>query len=165
MVARIISGGQTGVDRGALDAALDLGIPCGGWCPRGRRAEDGPIPDHYPLEEMASADYPARTRKNVEDSDATLILTSGPATGGTLLTVTLCNRLRKPYLVIDLALEDLTAALSQVREWLTGFRDGVVNVAGPRETEAPGISERARVFIREVLRESGGRPSHGPAVG
>jgi hypothetical protein len=156
MVARIVSGGQTGVDRGALDASLDLGIPCGGWCPRARRSEDGTIPDCYRLQETASADYPARTRKNVEDSDATLILTSGPATGGTLLTVNLCKRLRKPHLIIDLAQDDLGASLCQVREWLAGFPAGAINVAGPRETEDPGIGGRARVFLREALQEPGG---------
>jgi hypothetical protein len=102
---------------------------------------------------MPSADSPARTRKNVEDSDVTLVLSSGPATGGTLLTVNLCKRLGKPHLVIDLAQDDLTASLSQVRDWLAGFPDGVVNVAGPRESKHPGIAERARVFLREALRE------------
>ena len=155
MVAPIVSGGQTGVDRGALDAALDLGIPCGGWCPRGRRSEDGPIPEHYPLQETTSADYPVRTRKNVEDSDATLILTSGPATGGTLLTVNLCKRLGKPHLVIDLNRDDLTASLSQVRGWLAGFPDGTLNVAGPRESGHPGVAERARAFLCEALSPPG----------
>src|SRR5262249_11690730 len=128
-----------------------------GWSARGRRAEAGPIPDRSPLQETASADYPVRTRKNVEDSDATLILTSGPATGGTLLTVNLCKQLDKPHLVLDLAEGDLTAGLSRVADWLAGFPDGTLNVAGPRETEAPGISERARVFLREALspREKG----------
>ena len=78
MVRQIISGGQTGVDRAALDVALDAGLPCGGWCPRGRRAEDGPIVAQYPLMETDSPDYQMRTRRNVEDADATLILTLGP---------------------------------------------------------------------------------------
>jgi hypothetical protein len=84
---KIISGGQTGVDRAALDAALALNIPCGGWCPKGRKAEDGPIPERYPLQETSSADYRVRTEKNVTDSDGTLILTRGPVTGGTAYTV------------------------------------------------------------------------------
>ena len=81
--ARIVSGGQTGVDRAALDAALELGIAHGGWCPRGRLAEDGPIADRYGLRETASSDYAVRTEQNVVDSDATLILHRGPLTGGT----------------------------------------------------------------------------------
>ena len=83
----ILSGGQTGIDRGALDAALELSAPCGGWCPDGRKAEDGRIPAHYPLTELKGADYPARTRRNVEDSDATLIVYNSRLTGGTLLTL------------------------------------------------------------------------------
>lgn len=89
---KIISGGQTGVDRAALDAALQLGIPCGGWCPKGRKAKDGPIPDRYPLKETESGSYPVRTEMNVRDSDGTLILTWGRPTGGTALTVRLARR-------------------------------------------------------------------------
>jgi hypothetical protein len=100
---KIISGGQTGVDRAALDVALELGLPCGGWCPKGRRAEDGKIPGRYPLEETSSAEYPVRTQLNVEDSDGTLILSWGSPTGGTALTIKLARRLKKPYLLIDLS--------------------------------------------------------------
>jgi len=83
---RVVSGGQTGVDRGALDAALERGVPCGGWCPAGRLAEDGVIPARYPVTELRGAGYDERTRKNVEDSDGTLIVTFGRATGGTART-------------------------------------------------------------------------------
>src|SRR5215471_7567840 len=100
---RIVSGGQTGVDRAALDAALELGVPCGGWCPRGRAAEDGPIDDRYPLHETPSRDVEQRTEWNVRDSDGTLILNRGPElTGGTLLTQRVAQRDRKPWMVIDL---------------------------------------------------------------
>src|SRR5437773_12578103 len=101
---KVISGGQTGVDRAALDAAQELGLDCGGWCPRGRRAEDGRIPDRYPLRETASSDYPPRTAANVRDADATLVLTLGRGNSrGTALTRRLVEEQRKPVLEVDLA--------------------------------------------------------------
>ena len=95
----IVSGGQTGVDRAALDAAMALGLEVGGWCPKGRRAADGPIPDSYPLTETKCNKYRTRTRWNVRDSDATLILCEGEPTGGTALTVQFCEQLNKPFLI------------------------------------------------------------------
>lgn len=148
MFTKIISGGQTGVDRAALDVALELGIPCGGWCPKGRRAEDGRIPDRYPLRETPWSGYPQRTGWNVRDSDGTLVLTAGPADRGTALTVRLAERMRKPNLQIDLTAETSAAA---VREWAAAHGVRVLNVAGPRESSTPGIGERARRFLREVL--------------
>src|SRR5437764_6400071 len=103
MVHKIVSGGQTGVDRAALDLALEVGLPCGGWSPRGRRAEDGSLPERYPLQETRSAAYPPRTALNVRDSDATLILTRGTPDRGTALTARLVERDGKPYLIVDLA--------------------------------------------------------------
>src|SRR6202051_1239331 len=96
-----VSGGQTGVDRGALDAALAVGFPCGGWCPEDRAAEDGAIPEHYPLTPLARGGYRERTRQNVLDSDGTAILFHGVLGGGTLLTLNLCKREGKPHVVID----------------------------------------------------------------
>ncbi len=148
MVEKIISGGQTGVDRAALDAALELGIPCGGWCPRGRRAEDGVIPDRYPLQETSSPAYPMRTEMNVEDSDGTLILTRGWLSGGTLLTLKLARKHRKPHILVDLTQE--TDVLN-VREWRRKNQVGVLNVAGPRESEAPGIYHRALSFLKGLF--------------
>ena len=149
MVAMVISGGQTGVDRAALDAALELGVPCGGWCPKGRRAEDGRIPDRYPLLEAPTADYPARTAANVRDSDATLILSVGPPTGGTLLTLNLCVKNGKPYLLVDLRTADAGAA-AKAAGWLRSHES--VNVAGPRESKSPGVYAAARAFLARVLR-------------
>src|SRR5947209_12411896 len=100
MSLKIVSGGQTGVDRAALDVALELGLPCGGWCPKGRLAEDGVVPDRYPLDEAPTASYPERTRLNVRDSDATLVLSWGAPQGGTLLTVRACQGQGKPHLVL-----------------------------------------------------------------
>ena len=145
---RIVSGGQTGVDRAALDVAIALGIPHGGWCPRGRRAEDGTVPARYALVEHAAADYAARTEANVADSDATLIVARGALSGGTALTRDVARRLGKPCLVIDLGARPDAAA---VREWIATHDVGVLNVAGPRESQRPGIGDDARAFLRDVL--------------
>jgi hypothetical protein len=148
MLAKIISGGQTGVDRAALDVALELGVPCGGWCPRGRRAEDGPIDGRYPLEETPSAFYPVRTRWNVRDADATLILTRGQPDRGTALTREVAGRLRRPLLVVDVKQEvDVVA----IRRWLEENAIAVLNVAGPRESSQPGIHAQAVKLLRCVL--------------
>jgi predicted Rossmann-fold nucleotide-binding protein len=145
---KIISGGQTGVDRAALDAAMELGIPCGGWCPQGRRAEDGRIPDHYPLQEASSPDYPVRTRLNVEDSDGTLVITAGSPKGGTALTLKLARKFHKPFLLVDLTRKTDPSAVWQ---WINETHVRILNVAGPREGESAGIFEKASAFLLEVL--------------
>jgi Circularly permutated YpsA SLOG family len=145
---KIVSGGQTGVDRAALDVALELGIPCGGWCPQGRRAEDGVIPARYPLSETPWWGYPQRTEWNVRDSDGTLILTEGQPDRGTTLTRELAAAHRKPHLVVDLS---AGADAASVRAWATAGRVGVLNVAGPRESSRPGIHDRAVAFLRALL--------------
>ncbi len=147
-IAKVVSGGQTGVDRAALDVALELGFPCGGWVPRGRLAEDGRISPIYPMRETESRSYAMRTRLNVRDSDATLILTRGEPAGGTALTVDCARSLRRPHLVVDLAGEvDLRA----VHEWLDRHEVRVLNVAGPRESTPPGIYRTAVDVLRELL--------------
>ena len=152
---RIVSGGQTGVDRAALDVALALGVGCGGWVPRGRRAEDGRLPEHYPLRETPQANYAHRTQLNVRDAEATLILTRGEPTGGTALTVAVATRLGRPLQVVDLAAApDPEAA----RRWLVRRQVRVLNVAGPRESAAPGIYAEACDFLALLL---GGRDEHG----
>jgi hypothetical protein len=148
LLEKIISGGQTGVDRAALDTAMELGIPCGGWCPQGRRAEDGRIPDHYPLQEASSEDYRLRTRLNVEDSDGTLILSQGTPKGGTALTLKLARKFNKPFLLVDLARH---ADPSPVRQWVQNNQVRILNVAGPREGESAGVFEKASAFLLEVL--------------
>lgn len=158
-VEKILSGGQTGVDRAALDVALDLKLPCGGWCPKGRRAEGGRIAARYPLIETPSDDYVQRTEWNVRDSDGTLILTLGAITGGTAYTLAWAKRLGKPCLTMDLAHRPSRRA---VREWLTRHRIRVLNVAGSRESQRPGIYAQAALFLRALLardvrRRQGGR--------
>jgi hypothetical protein len=155
-VARIVSGGQTGVDRGALDAAVALGIPHGGWCPRGRRAEDGRVPLRYDLRETESSRYDIRTERNILDADGTLILHEGPLTAGTALTRRLAAMHGKP-----LRLVDLTAPLDDdaVRHWLLNAKIGVLNVAGPRESSSPGIAGRAQAALERLLRDETGEPT------
>lgn len=148
VVAKIVSGGQTGVDRAALDVALALGIPCGGWVPKGRRAEDGPIPDRYPMRESASRAYARRTRRNVRDADATLILTRGAPTGGTALTVTFAAELGQPCRVADLTEGPEPPA---VRAWLVEHRVEILNIAGPRESGCPGIRHQAVEFLQRLF--------------
>jgi sugar-specific transcriptional regulator TrmB len=130
-VLKVVSGGQTGVDRAALDAARAVGLAIGGWCPRGRLAEDGAIAAEYSLRETPSEDYAERTEWNVRDADATLVLTLGRPSPGTALTIALARRLERPLLVLDLRDDPDPAAVAHF------VRDGelaVLNVAGPRES-------------------------------
>lgn len=150
-VARLVSGGQTGVDRAALDAGLAAGVPVGGWCPRGRLAEDGKIPARYPLRETPDSDPAQRTAWNLRDSDGTLILHRRGLAGGTALTADLARRRGRPLLVIDL---DRAPAPADIREWLRGQGIRVLNVAGPRESQDPGIAAVARALLRRVLEQS-----------
>lgn len=150
MLERIVSGGQTGVDRAALDVALRLGVPCGGWCPRGRLAEDGPISSVYPLSETDSSDYAVRTAWNVRDSDATLVLAAGPLTGGTAYTVACARVEGRPFLIVDLS---STPRVAEVIDWLVKEKVRCLNVAGPRASTAPGIYGLASAFMETLLIE------------
>jgi hypothetical protein len=153
-IGRIVSGGQTGADRGALDAALWAGVSHGGWCPAGRRAEDGPIPERYQLTETAENDYIVRTEANVRDSDATIVLTFGAAIGGSAATIGLTRQHARPVLPLDIALLDDDTAAAQIRRWLAeqDLADGLtLNVAGSRESTNPGLAERARQIVLRLL--------------
>ncbi len=143
-VEKVISGGQTGVDRAALAVAVYLEIVHGGWCPLGRRAEDGTIPEFYNLQETDSPNYAVRTLQNILESDGTLVLTRGMISGGTALTINLANRNRRPLLVLNLAEEHDYAAL---RQWLMQHQIRILNVAGPRESSEPNITAEAEQFL------------------
>lgn len=151
LLKKIISGGQTGVDRGALDAALAVSFPCGGWCPAGRKAEDGPIPAKYPVEELFGAGYEQRTRRNVLDSDGTLILYFEELSGRTLKTFRYCEHLRKPVLKVNVAETTVDQAATQVADFVRREQIGCLNVAGPRESRAPEVSQIANEIISLVL--------------
>ncbi len=144
----IVSGGQTGVDRGALDAAIQLGYDHGGWCPKGRLAEDGSVPSRYALQENNSRDYAVRTEQNVVDSDATLIFYLRKLSGGTLLTFRLAKQHEKPYMLVRL---DKPWDCQAVKTWMHRIRPERLNVAGPRESSNPGVQELSRLATLRVL--------------
>lgn len=150
-VQRIVSGGQTGVDRGALDAAIALSIPHGGWCPRGRLAEDGCIPMRYQLCETEAVEYAVRTERNVIDSCGTLVLFNGRLQRGTLLTYRLAKKHLRPVLRVRL---DIAIDVTNIQEWLIDNRIEILNVAGPRASSAPGIDVKTKLLLTRVLTES-----------
>ncbi len=151
MVSKIISGGQTGVDRAALDFALARGIEAGGWCPLGRRAEDGPIAGHYPLRETPTAAYQQRTGWNVRDADATLILFRDRLSGGTLLTYQLALKRKLNRRTVNL---NGRYSPQSVWNWLDRHQIRVLNIAGPRESENPGIYDQAFQFLDRLAAEA-----------
>jgi len=144
---KLFSGGQTGVDRAGLDAGLELGFEIGGYCPKGRKAEDGFIPRKYPLIETFESDYPTRTKLNILTTEATCIIvrTARELDRGTALTLKLCEKLHKPYLVVHLVSYDMDI----VRNWTKNFDK--INIAGPRESKSPGIYEATKYFLLQVF--------------
>jgi hypothetical protein len=155
---RIISGGQTGVDRAAWDVARELRLPFGGWVPGGRTDEIGRIPALYGDLPEASVDPADRTRRNVEQSDATLVICRGRPIGGTATTVQACRALAKPHLVVDLAMESSAEAVARVAGWLADVQPAALNVAGPRASQDPGIYDLAAELLRGVLARHRGAP-------
>jgi hypothetical protein len=183
-MVKIISGGQTGADRAGLDVAIQLKLPHNGWCPAGRKAEDGRIPDCYNLKETNTSAYETRTEMNVINSDGTIVFTNStnpdgffprpacakpsakarprgvsgrePRTGGTLsggsaLTIQMAQQYKKPYLHIELDLIDNLTAVKQIRKWLKKYKIKVVNIAGSRESESPGIYKATKEILIAVL--------------
>lgn len=163
-ITRIVSGGQTGADRGGLDAAIWCGIPHGGWCPKGHKAEDGRMPDKYQLQETDSADYRRRTEENVILADATVVFTLGRLSGGSLLTVEFAHGHEKPWLHVDVDRLNRGKAVTKVVDWLEGRgeydhdeyvaqppQDCVLNVAGSRESKADGIQELVKQIMVDVI--------------
>lgn len=147
---QILSGGQTGADRAALDAAIDCGVPHGGFCPSGRRAEDGPISKKYNLTETESEDYPVRTEANVLAADLTLILSRGPLTGGSLLTQELAARHGRPCLHVDLTKQ--TVDLELLESAVPSQKEIVLNIAGPRASGDPGIYDAVYQTVTMLLK-------------
>ena len=150
-VTKIVSGGQTGADSGALNAAIKLGIKCGGFCPKGRRRESGVVPEKYGLVETPSSGYAERTRLNVITSAATLALTIGKITPGTNHTINYAIENDKPVLHLDLS-NPIELNAETLRKWLARMSDEVVlNVAGSRESKAPGICKATELLLIKAL--------------
>jgi hypothetical protein len=153
IIKKIVSGGQTGVDRAALDIALKYGLDQGGWCPKGRLSEDGKIPLFYNMQETDSPEYSQRTRQNIIDSDATLILVPElplPAniTDGTILTINICDELNKTYLIVDVSNYD---SLNDVKLWIKQNNISILNIAGPRSSQSIGIYDLAYNYLEKLI--------------
>ena len=151
MLKKIISGGQTGADRAALDVAINLEIPHGGWVPKGRLAEDGPIPERYHLREIGIPSYEQRTEQNVIDSDGTLIISHGSLTGGSAYTQAMAFKHNKPWLHIDLMQTDAFRASLEIELWISENRIEVLNIAGPRESKDKNIYQATKDILEVVL--------------
>jgi hypothetical protein len=149
MIEKVVSGGQTGVDRAGLDAATEAGIPVGGYCPKGRLSEDGTVPVCYPLVELTRGGYPARTEMNVVESDGTLVLNVGRLYGGTKVTVDCAKKHGRPALVVPL---DGEPGVGDVLEWLELHGIKNLNIAGPRESKCPGVYQLALDFLRVLFK-------------
>lgn len=164
-ISKVISGGQTGADRGALNAAILTETPHGGWCPAGRKAEDGAVPRKYDLQCTESDAYEERTAANAQEGDATLVFTHGAPTGGSELTLRLCREHNKPRLSIDLDHVAGPEAVRLIERWLGGATQldlladhgpnppdpCILNVAGQRESEAPGIGAAVKRIMVRIL--------------
>lgn len=150
---KIVSGAQTGVDRAALDAALESGVEAGGWCPENRMAEDGVIPDRYPVKVLPGAGYPERTKQNVLDSDGTMIIYFGRPTGGTQQTILRCSEAGKPCLLIDGEGLSAERAAAEAREFVDRYRISVLNAAGPRASSEPRAYPYAKRVFTSFLRD------------
>jgi hypothetical protein len=151
-LARIVSGAQTGVDRGALDAALDAQFPCGGWCPGDRQAEDGEIPPRYPVTPLPGSGYRQRTIQNVVDSNATLVIYFGQLQGGTEQTVLHCIKRQKPYKLIDASEVSRVRAAHIAAQFIESKAVAILNIAGPCVGRIPEAQDYAYYVVTELLR-------------
>ncbi len=151
MIQKIISGAQTGADRAGIDAAIESGIEYGGWVPKGRKAEDGTVPEKYTkLQEMTKGGYPERTEQNVIDSDGTVIFGYGKLTTGSALTRKLAKQHKKPFLHIDLDI--VKNSVPVIKDWIIDWDIKVLNVAGRKASKAPEISDVVKGIIKQVLK-------------
>lgn len=155
MIKKIISGGQTGADRAGLDVALKVGIPHGGWIPKGRKTEDGPLPDTYQLHEMPTTSYPKRTEQNILDSDGTLIVSHGKLNGGSALTRKLAKKHNRPCIHLDMNKLSINDASNAVKAWIEENEIQVLNVAGPRASKDMAIYNVTMKILETFLLKDG----------
>ena len=153
MISKVTSGGQTGADQAALDVAIKLNIPHGGWIPKGRKTESGKLSEKYQLQEMLTASYPKRTEQNVLDSDATLIISHGKLNGGSALTRTLAKKHNRPWVHIDMVRFSVSDAAKAVRSWVERNNIQILNVAGPRGSKEPKIYDVTVKVLEVALRK------------
>jgi hypothetical protein len=151
MITKIISGGQTGADRAALDVAIELGIPHGGWVPKGRKTEAGSLPAKFQVKETPTEDCSSRTEKNVLDSDGTLIISHGELTGGSDYTRQMAQKHEKPWIHVDASRVSVDAAAELIRAWISGSQIRILNVAGPRASEVPLIYSTTKKILKNLL--------------
>lgn len=165
---KVVSGGQTGVDRAGLDAALDAGVPIGGWCPHGRRSENGRIPEKYPLTQTTARSYAVRTEWNVRDSDGTLVIVLNEISSGTRLTLNQARNQQKPVMAVHLCPatgpnlftdeNSLNEQIDSVVEWLAAHRIRVLNIAGPRGSSHKDVYPESKRFVEQLLAKVTDRP-------
>jgi hypothetical protein len=155
---KIISGGQTGVDRAALDAALRHGIESGGWCPTGRLDEFGRIPDRYAVKELEDSGSTERTLQNVKDSDGTVIIYTGKLSGGTEQTLHFCIEQRRPHELIDASNVSTEKAAQSVADFICENNIDILNIAGPRQSEWPEgygyVAQVLDIFLNSITSRS-----------
>jgi hypothetical protein len=151
MIKKVISGGQTGADQAALDIAIKLDIPHGGWVPKGRLTEDGPLPEKYRLQEMGTSGYPERTEQNVIDSDGTLIFSHGELSGGSRLTQELAGKHGRSCLHINLNTINAFHAAQKIKSWTVENHIEILNVAGPRASNDPEIYQSVANILEAFL--------------
>ena len=149
-IEKIISGGQTGADIAGVDAAIFCNFPYGGWLPKGRKTENGIVPEMYTnFREMTRGGYPMRTEQNVKDADGTVIFTFGNLSGGSALTKKVAVKNRKPWLHIDLEIEANPA--TKIKNWVIDWDIKILNVAGKSASKAPAIYNRVKEIITQLL--------------
>ncbi|MFC1811730.1 putative molybdenum carrier protein [Thermodesulfobacteriota bacterium] len=151
MVKKIVSGGQTGADQAALDTAIKLGIAHGGWISKGRKTENGPLPEKYQLQEMDTDSYAKRTEQNVIDSDGTLIISHGNLTGGSDYTRKMAIQYNRPWIHIDLKQTITFTAAESIRSWILDHHIETLNVAGPRESTDPEIYQAVTDVLETAM--------------
>lgn len=159
MIKKVISGGQTGVDQAALDAAIACGVEYGGWIPAGRKTENGPLPMRYALVELESESYPVRTQKNIVEADATLIISHGPLAGGSALTANIAQKMNIPYMHVDLDTFSGVLVLQKIKAWLQENQPVILNVAGPRASSDSRIYQESYDIIVELLKANNNNAS------